>query len=301
MKGDVKKKHCPLRNRGNGSKLAQCRTTPPVRTLPQVAMDFESQFRDRRHFMFLNASQVFDIYRSDPEYADYDDLTLASTVGDYERVDRCIKAGMNLEGGPNIHTTPLIKSLAARHLKIAELLINRGANVVVASESGRTPLHFVASFGSERLAVEILHRGGKINAQTHDGLTPLLLAARCGRPSVVKLLLDNGADISAADNTGRTVLIYAATGNIDEMLGGNFRSVEILLSKGARVDTQGNDGWTALMGASFFGDVPSVRLLLENHANLNIRENQGRTALGLAIYRKNYDVVEILRTAGALE
>lgn len=92
----------------------------------------------------------------------------------------------------------------------------------------------------------------------------------------------------------------------------NPKIVEQLLSSGADINKQNNDGYTALMVAAFsdgrslmighdgrlisVGCVDTIRLLLEKGADVNAKSNDGETALDLT---KTEEIKQLLRTAGA--
>ena len=50
----------------------------------------------------------------------------------------------------------------------------------------------------------LIERGAEVNVASRIGLTPLMMAASGGRIKIVKFLLDRGADVTAMDNKGRT-------------------------------------------------------------------------------------------------
>eukprot|EP00966_Prymnesium_polylepis_P318108 7347969-Prymnesium_polylepis.4 len=88
------------------------------------------------------------------------------------------------------------------------------------------------------------HRAACHHVQA-DGLTSLILACRYGHESVVNELVWH-SDAMDVDQKGsrRTTALLVAAGN------GHGRLVQALIDKGASVDTQRDDGWTALMLAS---------------------------------------------------
>jgi len=65
------------------------------------------------------------------------------------------------------------------------------------------------------------------------------------------------------------------------------------------VDGHGEDGYTALMMASFMGYTDIVKTLLSIGADTNIISEGGLTALMEASYMDNTDIVDILLKAGA--
>ena len=84
------------------------------------------------------------------------------------------------------------------------------------------------------------------------------------------------------------------------ILYGREKVCELLLSRGAAIDTQGSDGRTVLMIAISGQDEDIVRLLLPRKANVNLRANNGETALSIA-KRKLPNFVPLLKKAGAVE
>ncbi len=155
---------------------------------------------------FPDPELVLDLYREPEKYLNYDDLTLAAMVGDRGKVEDLVRAGADIDGSPEIKTSPLIKSLSAEQVDISKFLLESGANPNIANESGLTALHLACSLGFEALVAEIVDRGGDVNAKTDYGMTSLMFAARSGFPGIVKILLTNRADVLSKDSTGMTAL-----------------------------------------------------------------------------------------------
>jgi ankyrin repeat protein len=89
--------------------------------------------------------------------------------------------------------------------------IERGALVVnVVDNLHTSPLSWAACCGHEKIAQLLLDRGADIETRDSEyGQTPLSRAAERGYVDVVRLLLDRGADIKTQDNAGRTPLSWA--------------------------------------------------------------------------------------------
>ncbi len=134
------------------------------------------------------------------------------------------------------------------------------------------------------------------NAYCEEGWTPLHLAAYYGQRKVAEVLLQSGANVQAWTRSGlKTMPIHAAAA-------GHWRDlIDLLISNGADVNARQHGGWTALHDAAFCGDVGIAKLLIEHGALINVRQDEGLTALGIAISRRQWKVVELLRSYGARE
>jgi ankyrin repeat protein len=60
------------------------------------------------------------------------------------------------------------------------------------------------------------------------------------------------------------------------------------------------EGWTALTIASWNGDKEMVKLLIENGADMSMKNKYGKTALMLALEGEHKEVVELLKSYGAI-
>jgi len=72
----------------------------------------------------------------------------------------------------------------------------------------RTPLHFAAKKGHREIAQLLLERGADVNASLAFG-APISSAAEAGHEDMVRLLLDNDA-APVTDSTGRSAVHWAA-------------------------------------------------------------------------------------------
>ena len=86
---------------------------------------------------------------------------------------------------------------------------------------------------------------------------PLFEAAELGEIDKIKDLLDQGVPIDARDDDGWTALMKAT-------YEGHRYIVEELIARGASVDTQENAGWTSLMMAAQFGYHGIMKVLLNS-------------------------------------
>ena len=109
------------------------------------------------------------------------------------------------------HSTPLHLASYNGGFKVAQLMLNRGANIDVRDETCRTPLHAVLT---DLLDIEpdyfvdavrfLLGHGADVNAEDDHRSTPLHVIAQYGNVKAARLLLEHGARVDARDNKDST-------------------------------------------------------------------------------------------------
>ena len=103
-------------------------------------------------------------------------------------------------------------------LNLQNLLIARGANIVLVDQSGMNALHHAVEYGAIAVIDLLLAQGPPdtethkklINARTLQGVTPLILAAEINFFQAFKMLLQSKADLNAKTDQGFTALHCAA-------------------------------------------------------------------------------------------
>lgn len=129
-----------------------------------------------------------------------------------------IDKGADLNVCSKIAGTPLHLAVGRVQKEMVKLLIAKGADVNAKGGEevkGGTPLHAAVfhPYGAD-VAVSLIRSGADVNARDNDGATLLHLAAqRPFRRPHIELLLDYGADVNAKDNRGRTPLVLAKEKN----------------------------------------------------------------------------------------
>lgn len=106
-------------------------------------------------------------------------------------------------------------------------------------------------------------------------------------------LLDQQADIEAKDSrSGASPLHYA-------VMKGRMQIIDLLLSRGADVNSRTRNGTTPLHTAALYARKEVAERLLEKNADINALSAGGSTPLALATAAKNKSIVEMLRERGA--
>lgn len=99
------------------------------------------------------------------------------------------------------------------------------------STRGWTVLHEAAAAGLRQPIADLIEAGAKLDAADESGITPCHVAALVPEPEPLALLLFSGADAEVKDKTGMTPLHWAAAA-------GRLAAVEELLRHRAEVDAR---------------------------------------------------------------
>jgi ankyrin repeat protein len=76
---------------------------------------------------------------------------------------------------------------------------------------------------------------------------------------------------------------------------GTLRTAQLLVERGALIESTDENGNTPLHGAAKAGNLPVVAYLIERKARIAQRNREGRTAYDLALEREHADIAALLR------
>ena len=195
---------------------------------------------------------------------------------DYELARLLLDYGANVNEKDKHDATPLHLASYYRKYEIVHLLLDHRAKANAETDSGETALHRVSCIKFEspadgiRVAQLLLERGADVNARRKDYSKPLHVASYCGKFEIVRLLLDHGADATAENDKGETALHRVSCGEYDSQEAG-LRVTQLLLEYGADVNARRKDNSTPLHAASYYGKFEIARLLLDHGADANAK------------------------------
>jgi ankyrin repeat protein len=205
-----------------------------------------------------------------------------------------------------------VAAKAGDSAKVRVLLKDNPA-LVSSRDEGWTPLHIAVEFGKKDVVELLLANKADINAKLLLPLsetmsswsdlilkfqiinldsTPMHFAAQEGHRDIVELLLAKGADVNTRNGGGNTPLHWAAKY-------GHKDVAELLLAKGADINARNADGIAPLHYAAMKGSKAVAELLLSMDANVNARDKGGGTPLHDAVRYNHIDVAELLLAKGA--
>ncbi len=123
--------------------------------------------------------------------ADYDICT-AAMLGNLACMDDFLKEDPSLVNARGAHGIPLLYfPVIHAHIRVAEYLLEHGADPNAASPAGITALHGAVMFNQPNMARWLLDHGAHPNPK-YDGKTPLAIATENKLDDMVKLLLTYG-------------------------------------------------------------------------------------------------------------
>jgi len=186
--------------------------------------------------------------------------------GDYEAAEAALSAGAN----PSVQfrlalgeITPIFLCASKGYLPIADLLIQRGADINRKMDfDGTVCLHHAASNGQFEICEFLIEKGCGVNSRDKLGRTPLMDAAEIGNSAVIQVLVDNKADVNSEDKERHTALSYCIDfiNNKEKKF---FDAAMLLVKSGANPNYSGKfANRTILHCAAAQGDMASVKQLL---------------------------------------
>ncbi len=164
------------------------------------------------------------------------------------------------------------------------------SNEVKKSDSGENNSLSEAAFnGHLEEVMKLLDKGIDVNIKDQDGRTALMYAAFNGHTFVMQKLLAKGALVNLCDTNGRTALMLASSGPFPA-------SVKLLLDYKADPNMYDKaELFTALMYAAAEGHLDIVKMLINHKADPARKDIDGDNALTFAQNNGHKEIVNLLK------
>ena len=229
---------------------------------------------------------------------------------DYELLDALIAKKAKVDVANEFGSTPLGEAAKLADARMVKTLLDAGAQPDKPNQDGETPLMLAIKTGELPVVEMLLKAGANVNArETFHNQTALMWAAAAPKNAgeMVKLLLAKGADFKPralysdwpSQITSEPRAQYRPVGGLTALLyaarDGCYDCVDALIGAGDDVNRPTPEGVTPLMLALDNDHNEVAKLLLERGANPNLWDWWGRTALYIAVDRRDV-VLSPLRT-----
>ena len=222
---------------------------------------------------------------------------------DYELIDALIAKKAKTDVVNEFGSAPLAEAVKLADARMVKTLLGAGASVDRADEGGQTALMLAIKTGELPIVEMLVKAGANVNVvEASQRQTPLMWAVTASKnaAAMTRLLLSKGADVKARalytdwpnqlssepraqyrPVGGLTALLYASRNGCSEC-------VAALIGAGTDVNVPTPEGVTPLM-ISLDNDHNDVAaLLLDRGANPHVADWWGRTALWIAVDRKEF-------------
>ena len=155
-----------------------------------------------------------------------------------------------------------------------------------------TPLWCASASNNLEVVKSLLDLGANINAASDTGSTPVLHAVFNRNCEMVEYLVRHGADVQKPNNVGETCLMKAA------QLGFAKELCQILINNGSELNAQDSSGNLALHHAITSDDSPHkedvVQLLIDHGSDPYRKNNRGDDAFQIACFERHVTIVQKL-------
>jgi ankyrin repeat protein len=244
-------------------------------------------------------------------------IHMACERGDLKAVRKCLDADPSqLHARDRLRNHPLHVAAWQRREKIAQLLLEKGADVNARGDHGRTPLHYAVENNTKPITTLLVEHGADPGIRNDFGVTPLYSAASVGDNKLVVLLLHHGAtkDINSA------LHLDGAESVLDQLMSDptileRLEHPEILLWDAIRVKSDvlvryllarrvdpniKAGGLYPLHHAISHQLLSIVRILLDGGADVTVKDHVGQSLLAFCeFYRAGPEIRALLTERGA--
>lgn len=192
----------------------------------------------------------------------------------------------------------LLEAVSENDIQLVREILSSKPDLEIKDKNDRTALMIAAYNNYNKIAELLIDAGADVNAQDNIQNSPFLYAGAEGNLAILKMGLENGANFNLYNRYGGTALIPAAEK-------GHLEVVKILTKvPDYPIDHINKLGWTALLEAIILSEKSEtqtaiVKTLVEAGSDVNIADINGISPLQHAKDKRLDDIVNILLKSGA--
>jgi len=260
-------------------------------------------FRSPLHVAVMNdSSRIMDVLISDGADLTYE-IKSSGTSAVYLAAERGLTAMLRkivsnvpvrfLNKANLSHETPLYAAVINGHDQAVRVLIEAGADVNQAANSGYAPIHLSIEKNHFKIFKMLVETADLNQEVGRTGVTAVALAAWYGHIEFLRILIEKSppVDINTKCGKGLTPLMYAVKNR-------QVREAKMLIEvmDAKALNEKDKSGAAALHMAIENNDIELVQTLLSKGADVNLaREPDGKTPVQLAVWRHQVAIVNLLR------
>lgn len=228
-------------------------------------------------------------------------LCMALRQGDNAIIDILLNNGADVNLTNGFFECPLILACKSNNVEFVEKLISAGANIGVygcCSGNRQTPMGIISKYNYPDIARILLEHGADVNLADDTGPCPLAIAASYDSTDVINFLLESpmvtNLDFNKTADNGDTILHIVINCKGDERL----RLVRKFVMLGVSVNQTNRLKQCPLYDAIHLEDIDMIRLLIELGADLFKRYTLENNFLHLSVILGNLNIVKLLLSRG---
>ncbi len=188
----------------------------------------------------------------------------------------------------DIKNTPLAYACYYGNIKIAKILLEKGANPNLMQyyneKATGTPLFDALSYCPDILEPKIINPA----EMTFKKNKKVEICKDVIKDQIATLLIEKGANVNLTSEDGTTTLMKASMFN-------RLQIIPLLIQKGVNINTQNNYGNTALIYSVDNSNYNIVKYLINQNANTLLKNKEGKTALDIAREKKQVEIILLLQ------
>lgn len=208
-------------------------------------------------------------------YNNYYFIHMAAFRGKIDALEFAIESGIDINQRNNkkkSQLTPLMYAAFAGKLKAVQLLLGRGADPSLKSNQGFTASDYAKNKNHLNI-YEQLHPISKRNKNIQSKVIKRLLKAKDSVSLWKKFTQKNKKGIAWMASSGKLLHQLVDLGK--------FSKVQELLKSSPPIEFKNDQGFTPLMSAAIYGNVPITKLLIQSGANPLTQNNQNKSTYQL--------------------
>ena len=173
----------------------------------------------------------------------------------------------------------LRNAIADKNLRLAEFLLQNGADVDTKNERGQTLLYGEVEKANNLEIVKLLvSYGADVNAIDNYRIPVISRAVVSRDINIIRFLIDNGADIESAESPDKGSQYSSIDLLYYPIIEGRLEIVKLLLENGAKASLEDRPE-ELLYTTVARGNLHMAQFLLEYGVDVNARRHRGQTAL----------------------